>query len=61
MKLSLSLLLIADHLTDNSSGFKIYFSDVSLDNYVVNDDLKVIIADVENVLIVDEQYIEQGL
>lgn len=61
MKLSLKLLQIADHLTDNALGFKLYFSDLSLDNYVVRDDLKVTIADAENILIVDEQQFPESV
>ena len=60
VKLSLKLLHIADHLTDNILGFKLYFSDISLDNYVVTTDLDVLIADAENILIVDEQHLQQG-
>ncbi|XP_067930226.1 divergent protein kinase domain 2A-like isoform X2 [Watersipora subatra] len=60
VKLSLQLLHIADLLTDNTIGFKIYFSDISLDNYVVDENLKVSIADAENVLVVDEMELERA-
>ena len=60
MQLSLRLLEIADWLTDNASAFKLYFSDLSLDNYVVDGNLRVVIADAENIFIVDEQQVAQG-
>jgi len=61
MKLALRLLHIADQLTDNSAGYKLYFSDISLDNYSVQkDSLEVTINDAENILIVDEQLLAEG-
>lgn len=58
IRLSLSLLRIADQLTDNSSGFKLYFLDVSLDNYAVDPTTeRVYISDAEHIMVVDEQHL----
>ena len=52
------MLRIADQLTDNASGFKLYFSDVSLDNYAVDPVTeRVFISDAENIVVVDEQHL----
>ena len=52
------MLRIADQLTDNASGFKLYFSDVSLDNYAVDPVTeRMFISDAENIVVVDEQHL----
>ncbi|KAF8785558.1 Divergent protein kinase domain 2A like protein [Argiope bruennichi] len=47
------LLLIAQMLTENDSGFSLYMTDVNMDNFAVRSDGTVLLVDVESVVIVD--------
>lgn len=60
MALSLQLLRIAEFLSDNASAFLLYFNDISLDNYVVSESGKVVIADAENIVVVDGLQVMSG-
>ncbi len=58
--LAYQLLLIADTLTETRLGFAFYLTDVSFDNFAVNRDGKVIIVDLEDILVVDKAKIRRG-
>ncbi|XP_064455311.1 divergent protein kinase domain 2A-like [Ornithodoros turicata] len=47
------LLGIAQQLTDNPTGFALYLTDVSMDNFAVSETGTVTVVDVENVIVVD--------
>ncbi|CAL1261338.1 unnamed protein product [Larinioides sclopetarius] len=47
------LLLIAQMLTENASGFSLYMTDVNMDNFAVRSDGTVLLVDVESIVIVD--------
>ncbi|XP_060572616.1 divergent protein kinase domain 2A-like [Ruditapes philippinarum] len=48
------LVKIADVLTNNKADFALYLTDVTDDNFAVNDDGKVTLIDLEDVLVVDK-------
>ena len=54
------LMKIAERLTDNDIGFALYLTDVSYDNFAINDDGKVIVIDLENIIVVDKARIKRG-
>jgi len=56
---SLQLLRIADHLSQSQLGFAFYLTDVSMDNFAINNDGKVIIIDLENIIIVDQSKVKR--
>ncbi|GIY08277.1 hypothetical protein CDAR_293161 [Caerostris darwini] len=51
--ISYQLLLIAQMLTENASGFALYMTDVNMDNFAVRPDGTVLLIDVESIVIVD--------
>ena len=52
---------IANRLTENELGFSLYLTDVTYDNIAVNRDGKIVIIDLEDILIVDKAKIRRGL
>ena len=51
---------IADRLTETELGFSFYLTDVTYDNIAVNRDGKIVIIDMEDILIVDKAKIRRG-
>ena len=51
---------IANLLTESELGFAFYLTDVSYDNIAVNKDGKVIVIDLEDILVVDKAKIRRG-
>ncbi len=51
---------MSELLTDGELGFALYWTDVSYDNFAVNNQGKVIYIDVENVIVVDKAKIKRG-
>ena len=58
---SYQLMLIADQLTNTELGYSFYITDVTYDNFAVNKDGKVLIVDLEDILIVDRAKIKRGI
>ena len=54
------LMRIADMLTNNKADFALYLTDVTDDNFAVNDDGKVTLIDLEDVLVVDKLAVKSG-
>ena len=51
---------IADRLTESELGFSFYFTDMTYDNIAVNRDGKIVIIDLEDILIVDKAELRRG-
>ena len=52
---------IAEKLTNNDQGYGLYMTDVSPENFAVNEKGEVFIIDAENIIVVDKQKIKTGL
>ena len=51
---------IAEKFTYNEQEFGLYMTDVSFDNFAVNEEGKVFIVDAENIIVVDRRQIKEG-
>ncbi len=51
---------IAEKFTYNEQEFGLYMTDVSFDNFAVDEDGKVFVVDVENIIVVDRKQIKEG-
>ena len=51
---------IAEKLTYNEEEFGLYMTDVSFDNFAVNEEGKVFVVDAENIIVVDRRQIKEG-
>ena len=54
------LMYIANLLTETDLGFAFYLTDVTYDNIAVNKDGKLVIIDLEDILVVDKAKIRRG-
>ena len=52
---------IAEKLTNNDQGYGLYMTDVSPENFAVNEKGEVFIIDAENIIVVDKRKIKTGL
>ncbi|KAL3253270.1 hypothetical protein MRX96_017541 [Rhipicephalus microplus] len=55
--ISLQLLDMADLMTENPTQYALYMTDVSLDNFAVNDQGEVRLIDLENIIVVDRMQV----
>ena len=51
---------IAELFTNHELGFALYLTDVAYDNFAVNRHGKVIVVDLEDILVVDKAKIKRG-
>uniref|UniRef100_A0A6M2D2M4 Putative conserved secreted protein ovary overexpressed n=1 Tax=Rhipicephalus microplus TaxID=6941 RepID=A0A6M2D2M4_RHIMP len=55
--ISLQLLDMADLMTENPTQYALYMTDVSMDNFAVNDQGEVRLIDLENIIVVDRMQV----
>lgn len=54
------VLKIAEMLTNSKEGYNLYITDVGYNNLAVNKHGKVIIIDLENIVVVDQAKVKRG-